>query len=107
MRNSLISLVVLILLVPKIGTAGIGRDKFAHGFAGYSIALTCNVGLNQVVDENLSTFQRAWFCTLVSFAAGGMWEFVQRRSSKPDPNDVLATGIGGAAAGLFTITIDF
>lgn len=113
-----ILLMFLLFTVPFLGHGEsffAQSDKHAHMAAGYAIGLTCNVALSQWgvseihrPGEPARPAARAWMCTLFSFVAGGLFEYAQVLDNKrPDLNDILATGIGGGAAGLFTIAIDF
>lgn len=91
------------------------KDKQLHMGAGYAVALTTNllitqIGVVRVDGQPLSALEKAWWCTLASFGVGALYEFYQTLGNttvRADPNDILATGLGGAAAGLFTIVIDF
>ena len=57
--------------------------------------------------KQLGPFERAIFSALVAGIGGAVYEYVNRRESIADPNDAIATLLGGVGAGLFTITIGF
>jgi hypothetical protein len=113
------------------------KDKQLHMGAGFIIGLATNVileranrpappsprflpPLNGTPSEmpnptlywsherpGLTPWERALFSSMVAGLAGAAYEFVNRREARPDPNDILATFVGGATAGFFTLVIDF
>jgi len=124
------NLIILIIAVTLIGTvpahARIGADKFKHAGAGFAIALVTNIVLQKWTrpeytvlgiehspfitrtdGKELGPLERAIFSALVAGIGGAVYEYVNRRESVADPNDAIATLLGGVGAGLFTITIGF
>lgn len=111
-----IKLLFLLLLVPINLCAQnffLERDKQTHMIIGYAAATTCNIALKQwgtqnVQGEDANKYERAWFCTLGSVFIGALIEAGQAWGGQgAEANDIAATALGGAMAGLVTITIDF
>lgn len=63
--------------------------------------------VTRVDGKRLSPLERAVFSAIMAGSAGALYEYVNRRESRPDANDVLATFVGGVIAGIFTVTIGF
>ena len=105
----------LFLLLFSSNAEAIDRDNFTRAGFGYGIALTCNTAIDAILDKNPNSLnhnpnqlEQIMVCTLTTFAIGGFYEALRAgRDQKTDPNNILATGIGGASAGLIRLVIDF